>query len=95
MLAPLALAIVGLGILTLIAPSLVPGLTPPMWDLIGGAGPAPPPPGLVLQPQGQPHDHCRGGDPDVHGHGGAAGRHRPRRTVAQAGRGVSHHRRTL
>jgi hypothetical protein len=30
MLAPLPLAIIGLGILTLIAPSLVPGLTPPM-----------------------------------------------------------------
>ena len=27
---PLALAIIGLGVLVLIAPSLVPGLTPPM-----------------------------------------------------------------
>jgi predicted metal-binding membrane protein len=35
---PLALAIVGLGILILIAPSSVPGLTPPMLDVIGGAG---------------------------------------------------------
>ncbi len=35
---PLALAIVGLGILIVIAPSSVPGLTPPMGDVIGGAG---------------------------------------------------------
>jgi predicted metal-binding membrane protein len=35
---PLALAIVGLGILILIAPSSVPGLTPPMAYVIGGAG---------------------------------------------------------
>ena len=35
---PLALAIVGLGILIVIAPSSVPGLTPPMLDVIGGAG---------------------------------------------------------
>jgi hypothetical protein len=36
--APLALAIVGLGILIVIAPSSVPGLTPPMASHIGGAG---------------------------------------------------------
>jgi predicted metal-binding membrane protein len=35
---PLALAIVGLGVLIVIAPSLVPGLTPPMSFVIGGAG---------------------------------------------------------
>jgi predicted metal-binding membrane protein len=35
---PLALAIVGLGILIVIAPSSVPGLTPPMSDVISGAG---------------------------------------------------------
>ena len=35
---PLALAIVGLGILIVIAPSSVPGLTPPMADVFGGAG---------------------------------------------------------
>jgi predicted metal-binding membrane protein len=35
---PLALAIVGLGILIVIAPSSVPGLTPTMADVIGGAG---------------------------------------------------------
>jgi predicted metal-binding membrane protein len=35
---PVALAIVGLGILILIAPSSVPGLTPPMAYVIGGAG---------------------------------------------------------
>jgi predicted metal-binding membrane protein len=35
---PLALAIVALGILIVIAPSSVPGLTPPMADVIGGAG---------------------------------------------------------
>jgi predicted metal-binding membrane protein len=35
---PLALAIVGLGILIVIAPSSVPGLTPPMSQVIGGAG---------------------------------------------------------
>jgi predicted metal-binding membrane protein len=35
---PLALAIVGLGILIVIAPSSVPGLTPPMASHIGGAG---------------------------------------------------------
>jgi predicted metal-binding membrane protein len=35
---PLALAIVGLGILIVIAPSSIPGLTPPMSDVIGGAG---------------------------------------------------------
>jgi predicted metal-binding membrane protein len=35
---PLALAIVGLGILIVIAPSSVLGLTPPMADVIGGAG---------------------------------------------------------
>ena len=35
---PLALAIVGLGILIVIAPLSVPGLTPPMADVIGGAG---------------------------------------------------------
>jgi predicted metal-binding membrane protein len=35
---PLALAMVGLGILIVIAPSSVPGLTPPMADVIGGAG---------------------------------------------------------
>jgi predicted metal-binding membrane protein len=35
---PLALAIVGLGILIVIAPSSVPGLTPPMSEVIGGAG---------------------------------------------------------
>jgi len=34
---PLALAIVGLGILLVVAPSSVPGLAPPMADLIGGA----------------------------------------------------------
>ncbi len=39
---PLALAIVGLGILIVIAPSSVPGLTPPMADVIGGAGQANP-----------------------------------------------------
>jgi predicted metal-binding membrane protein len=43
---PLALAIVGLGILIVIAPSSVPGLTPPMLDVIGGAGHA-----KLLQPQ--------------------------------------------
>ena len=35
---PVALAIVGLGILILIAPSSVPGLTPPMAYVIGGVG---------------------------------------------------------
>jgi hypothetical protein len=35
---PLALAIVGLGILIIIAPSSVPGLTPPLSEVIGGAG---------------------------------------------------------
>ncbi len=35
---PLALAIVGLGILIVMAPSSVPGLTPPMAYVIGGAG---------------------------------------------------------
>jgi len=35
---PLALAIVGLGALIIIAPSSVPGLTPSMADVIGGAG---------------------------------------------------------
>jgi predicted metal-binding membrane protein len=35
---PLALAVVGLGILIVIAPSSVPGLTPTMADVIGGAG---------------------------------------------------------
>jgi hypothetical protein len=35
---PVALAIVGLGILILIAPSSVPGLTPSMAYVIGGAG---------------------------------------------------------
>jgi predicted metal-binding membrane protein len=35
---PLALAIVGLGILIVVAPSSVPGLTPPMTSHIGGAG---------------------------------------------------------
>jgi len=35
---PLALAIVGLGILIVIAPSSVPGLTPTMADVLGGAG---------------------------------------------------------
>jgi hypothetical protein len=37
---PLALAIVGLGILTVLAPSSVPGLTPPTRDVMGGAGQA-------------------------------------------------------
>ena len=36
--APLALVIVGLGILIVIAPSWVPGLTPPTSNVIGGAG---------------------------------------------------------
>ncbi|MDT5026363.1 MAG: hypothetical protein QOE61_2789 [Micromonosporaceae bacterium] len=35
---PVALAIVGLGILILMAPSSVPGLTPPMAYVIGGVG---------------------------------------------------------
>jgi predicted metal-binding membrane protein len=35
---PLALAVVALGILIVIAPSSVPGLTPAMADVIGGAG---------------------------------------------------------
>jgi hypothetical protein len=35
---PLALVIVGLGILIVIAPSSVPGLTPTMADVVGGAG---------------------------------------------------------
>jgi predicted metal-binding membrane protein len=35
---PLALAIVGLGILIIIAPSSIPGLMPPMSDVIGAAG---------------------------------------------------------
>jgi predicted metal-binding membrane protein len=35
---PLAVAIVGLGILIVIAPSSLPGLTPTMADVIGGAG---------------------------------------------------------
>jgi hypothetical protein len=34
---PLALAIIGLGILIVIAPSTVPGLTPPTWKAFGGA----------------------------------------------------------
>ena len=48
---------------------------------------------LVLQPQGQLQDQSRGGCPDVHGTGGGAGRHRPRRAVAEAGRGRSSTRR--
>jgi hypothetical protein len=36
----LALAIVALGILTVLAPSSVPGLTPPTRDVMGGAGQA-------------------------------------------------------
>ena len=39
---PLALAIVGLGILLVVAPSSVPGLTPTMADVIGGAALAKP-----------------------------------------------------
>jgi predicted metal-binding membrane protein len=35
---PLALAIVGIGILIVLAPSSVPGLSPPTWDVISGAG---------------------------------------------------------
>src|SRR2546427_3392276 len=35
---PLALAVVGLGILIVIAPSSIPGLTPTMADVISGAG---------------------------------------------------------
>jgi predicted metal-binding membrane protein len=35
---PLALAIVGLGILIIIAPSSIPGVMPPMSDVIGAAG---------------------------------------------------------
>jgi hypothetical protein len=35
---PLALAIVGLGILIITAPSSIPGLMPPMSDVIGAAG---------------------------------------------------------
>jgi predicted metal-binding membrane protein len=35
---PLALAIVGLGILIIIAPSSIPGLMPPMSEVVGGAG---------------------------------------------------------
>jgi predicted metal-binding membrane protein len=35
---PLAVAIVGLGILIVIAPSSLPGLTPTMADVVGGAG---------------------------------------------------------
>ncbi len=35
---PVAVAIVGLGILILVAPSSVPGLTPPMAYVISGAG---------------------------------------------------------
>ena len=50
------------------------------------------PPRLALQPQGQPQDQSRGRYPDVHGTGGGAGRHRPRRAVAEAGRGVSFRR---
>jgi len=46
-------------------------------------------PELVLQPQGPPQHHCRREHPDVHGPGGEAGRHRPRRAVAKAGRGVA------
>jgi len=38
--APAALAMVGIGILIVIAPSSVPGLTPPMPDVIGAAGDA-------------------------------------------------------
>jgi hypothetical protein len=38
--APPASAIVGLGILIVLAPSSVPGLTPPMCDVIGAAGDA-------------------------------------------------------
>src|SRR5262249_21159250 len=37
-------------------------------------------------PQGPPQDHGRGGHPDVPGPGGGAGRRRPRRAVARAGR---------
>jgi predicted metal-binding membrane protein len=36
--APLALALVGLGALIVITPSTIPGLTPPMSAVIGGAG---------------------------------------------------------
>jgi F420H(2)-dependent quinone reductase len=46
------------------------------------------PPKLVLQPQGQPQDRSRGRHRNVHGAGGRAGRHRPRRAVAEADRGV-------
>jgi predicted metal-binding membrane protein len=35
---PVSLAVIGLGILIVIAPSSVPGLTPTMADVIGGAG---------------------------------------------------------
>ena len=35
---PLALAVLGFGILIVIAPSSVPGLTPTMAGVIGGAG---------------------------------------------------------
>ena len=35
---PLTLAIVGFGVLIVLAPSSVPGLTPPMWELRGHAG---------------------------------------------------------
>jgi hypothetical protein len=37
---PVGLAIVGLGILIVIAPSSVPGLTPPMCDVIARARPS-------------------------------------------------------
>src|SRR5262249_61186271 len=50
---PLALAIIGLGIVIIAAPSAVPGLTPPMLPPCGGAGEGRP----RHRPQPQKTDH--------------------------------------
>jgi hypothetical protein len=62
-----------------------------IWAANGGIAH---PPELGPQPQGPPRDHRRGWCPGVHGPGAGAGRHRPRRAVADAGLGIPPARRS-
>jgi deazaflavin-dependent oxidoreductase (nitroreductase family) len=57
-----------------------------IWAANGGS---PTHPEWYYNLKANPKDHSRGGHPDVHGSSGGTGRHRPRRAVAEAGRGVA------
>jgi deazaflavin-dependent oxidoreductase (nitroreductase family) len=62
--------------------------------IVASNGGSPAHPDWYYNLKANPHYHCRGGYPDVHGTGGRTRRHRLGRAVAEAGRAVSCRRRT-